>query len=235
MNMGKVKGTGPDAHVEQRIADYLRAHPDFFSRHPEVTARLEIPHACGDAVSLVEHQVTVLRDQNRQVRRRLQDLVNNARDNEELSHRLQRLTLALVDCRDLGEVFSTLYEALRESFEADKVAMRLFAGPRDEVYADFAEFLGADEAARRIFENVLKANNPVCGRLKQAQLELLFGDEAGGIGSGALMPLGVVERFGMLVIGSRDETRFHPGMGTSFLRQLGEIASHVIRPHLAGL
>ncbi len=233
MSMRKVQAKGTEGHQEERIADYLRAHPDFFDRHPDVAADLKIPHACGEAVSLVEYQVAVLRDRNQQLRNRLKALISTARDNEDLSNRLQRLTLALINCGDLDEVFTILYEALRDSFQADRVAIRLFLPPREQGHTRLAEFVQDDGETRRVFEHVLEAENPVCGRLKQDQVEALFGDTEPQIGSGVLMPLGVVERFGVLAIGSYDETRFRSGMGTVFLRQLGEVAAHVIQPHVA--
>ncbi len=233
MSVGKVQAKESDARMEEQIAEYLRLHPDFFSRHPEVAARLEVPHACGDATSLIEYQVSVLRDQNLQLRHRLQELISHARENEELSARLQRLTLGLIDCSDLEEVFATLYEALRESFRADRAAIRLFLPPRAAQHARLAEFVNADGRVRDEFAHMLAAKSPVCGRIKQEPAEILFGGGGEPVCSWALVPLGALEPFGMLAIGSYDEKRFHPGMGTVFLRQLGEIAAHVIQPYVS--
>ena len=233
MSVGKVQAKESDARMEERMAAYLRLHPEFFNRHPEVAARIEIPHACGDAVSLIEYQVSVLRDQNHQLRHRLQDLISHARENEELGARLQRLTLSLIDCSDLEEIFATLYESLRESFQADRAAIRLFLPPRAEEHARLAEFVTKDEGGRAVFEPILAGNKPVCGRLKQEQTNALFGGEGQAVASGALLPLGVIEPSGILAIGSYDEKRFQPGMGTVFLRQLGEVAAHVIQPYVA--
>ncbi len=232
MSVGKVRAKESDSRMEERIAEYLRLHADFFSRHPDLAARIEIPHACGDAVSLIEYQVSVLRDQNHQLRHRLQDLISHARENEDLSGRLQRLTLALIDCSDLHEIFATLYEGLRETFQADRPAIRLFLPPRAEQHGGLAEFVHGDGRVRERFEQVLAANSPVCGRIKAEQAEVVFGDEGPPVRSGALMPLAVVKPFGILAIGSYDEKRFHAGMGTVFLRQLGEVAAHVIQPYM---
>ena len=45
---------------EKTVADYLRDNPDFFQNNTSLLAMLRIPHSCGTAVSLVEHQVKVL-------------------------------------------------------------------------------------------------------------------------------------------------------------------------------
>ena len=86
-----------------------------------------------------------------------------------------------------------------------------------------------------LFARVLASSKPICGHFKDAQLEFLFSEHAIDIESAALLPLGASARFGILAIGSRDPQRFHPGMGTIFLRQLGEIVSRILARHVAGV
>jgi hypothetical protein len=219
--------------LEQVVADYLRTHPDFLSRHSELLAELELFHSCGKAASLIEYQVLVLRDQHRQLRRRLQELVATARDNEQLSDRVHRLTLSLVRCRGLREVLDTLYGALGESFGAERAVVRLYAAPAGGGSEALTELLGEDEAARRALAPVLGATSPICGRIPGDQLSALFGEAGSQVASAALLPLGPERRFGVLAIGSGDERRYQPGMATTFLRQLADVAGEVMAPFLA--
>ena len=54
----------PDTQLpEQAVVDYLTAHPDFFTRHPQLLRDLSLPHDSGNAVSLIERQVELLRKQ----------------------------------------------------------------------------------------------------------------------------------------------------------------------------
>lgn len=221
------------ASDEDAIADYLRDNPDFFDRHRTLLEELVVPHSCGGAVSLVEYQVSVLRDQVREMRRRMQTLADNARDNETLSRRLHQLTLALVECTRLDEVLSNLYQAMGDDFDADFVAMRLFADAASAADQGLGEFAGKDSPERALFAQVLAAAKPLCGHFKDSQLEALFPEHAAEVESGALLPLGPNGGFGVLAIGSRDPRRFHPGMGTMFLRQLAEIVSRILVPHVA--
>lgn len=218
---------------EESVAAYLRDNPDFFDRHPKLLEHLVVPHSCGGAVSLVEYQVSVLRDQVHEMRRRMQSLANNARDNEALSQRLHQLTLSLVECTRLDEVLTNLYQAMREDFKADYAAIRLFADPASDGDRGLGEFVGQRSDALELFSQVLASNKPICGHIKDGQLAFLFPDTGAGIGSAALVPLGQNARFGVLAIGSRDAQRFHPGMGTIFLRQLGDIVSRILRPHIS--
>ena len=232
MSNEKGRAASPPSSEEASIAAYLRENPAFFDRHPKLLEDLVVPHSCGGAVSLVEYQVSVLRDQVHEMRRRMQLLANHAHDNEALSQRLHQLTLSLVECTGLDELLTNLYQAMGEDFKADFAAIRLFADPVSEGDRGLGEFVGGNSGAAQQFSQVLASNKPICGHFKKKQLAFLFPENAGEIASGALLPLGQNARFGVLAIGSRDAQRFHPGMGTIFRRQLGEIVSRVLAPHI---
>ena len=233
MSREKRRVASPASGEEDSIAAYLSENPGFFDRHPKLLEDLVIPHSCGGAVSLVEYQVSVLRDQVRELRRRMQSLANNARDNEALSQRLHQLTLALVECTRLDEVLTNLYQAMREDFKADFAAIRLFADPTSSGDQGLGEFVGKKSDGKALFSQALASSKPTCGHIKDRQLAFLFPEHGREITSGALLPLGHSTPFGILAIGSRDAQRFHPGMGTIFLRQLGEIVSRILVPHVS--
>ena len=232
MSNEKRRIPSPTPGEEASTAAYLRDNPDFFDRHRKLLEDLIVPHSCGGAVSLVEYQVSVLRDQVHEMRRRMQSLANNARDNEALSQRLHQLTLSLVECTGLDEVLTNLYQAMGEDFKADFAAIRLFAESATEGDQGLGEFVGKNSGATELFSQVLGSSKPICGHFNEKQLAFLFPENPGVIASVALLPLGQNERFGILAIGSRDPQRFHPGMGTIFLRQLGDIVSRVLVRHV---
>src|SRR3569623_3705821 len=91
-----------DAMQDHLIADYLRNHPEFFITHSRLLAEVRVPHLAHGAVSLIERQLTVLRDQKLELKRQLQALVQVARDNDRLNARIQHITLGLQDARDLA-------------------------------------------------------------------------------------------------------------------------------------
>jgi len=62
------------------------------------------------------------------------------------------------------------------------------------------------------FESLFTSGRPRCGQVRDSQLEFLFGSEAAGIGSVALIPLNALSPPGLLALGSLDRERFHPGM-----------------------
>ncbi len=222
--------TGLEEQIpEQSVADYLERHPDFFRRHPELTERLRLPHECGDAVSLVQYQVRLLRDQHRRLERRLEDLVQVARDNDRLADRLQRLTLELMDTRDLDSTLDTVADGLRLHFGADFVAMRL----RAQGYGgDRAEFRNPNDPGFSLFREVFRAQRPRCGHFHDNQRSFLFGDSGTRVQSMAVVPLQHDGVTGLLAIGSLDAERYHSSQGTVFLRQLGDLTSHAVAARL---
>ena len=59
--------------TREEVADYLRANPDFFIDQDELLRSLTLPHDSGRAISLVERQVHLFREQRDTLRRELVD------------------------------------------------------------------------------------------------------------------------------------------------------------------
>lgn len=228
---------GDSSDVTSSVAEYLRRHREFFVEHPELLTDLVIPHETGKAVSLVEKQVILLRDENRQLKSRFRELVNIARENEELSRRMHRLTLRLVEAGSCAQILGSLGNSLQADFAADGITLRVFADPVAGEDVDRPEFAGARSPLRTMFAEALAQRKPYCGRLKHNQQEALFGirHEEGSeeFGSAAVLPLSGKHWEGILVIASRDPRRYHPEMGIDLLAHLGDIVSLILNPWVA--
>ncbi len=90
------------------IAEFLRKNTEFFNEYPALLGELSIPHSNGGVVSLVERQVAVLREQNKQTTKQLHELIEIARQNEELARKMHQLGLTLMDATDPRDIFATL-------------------------------------------------------------------------------------------------------------------------------
>ena len=219
MSTQRKRGFDEPAVDEEAVVEYLQEHPEFFEGYGELLARMRVPHPAGGAVSLVERQMAILRQQNRQLERKLVDLVEVARANDQLVERLHRLTVALLEAGDLEHVVQAVFEQLRDGFGADEVTLLAF----DAGVPPPARTVARDDASLSEFRNFLEAGRPALGKLKPAQLELLFGEHAGSIASAALIPLGDRAEHGILGIGSRRAEQFNPTMGTVYLARLGAL------------
>lgn len=219
--------------VQERVSDkevekYLKQHPDFFEKHTQLLTELKVPHVTGGAVSLVERQVDVLRKQNRKLQKQLDDLVQIARDNEKLNRQVYKLTLSLMEADSVSDVVNLLVRSLSTDFAADAVALRIVASPKVVAALHRREFISNAEDLKQLFGKIFEDGRPLCGRLKQTQREYLFAETAARIGSVALLPLMAKKGFGLLAIGSFEDTRFHPGMGTVYLNQMSHLISKAV-------
>jgi len=205
--------------MEQSLIAFLNDHPDFFDRNPDLLTKLELSHSNGNAVSLIERQVAALREQTEQNRRKLEEFVAIARENELLNERLHHLTVKLIECCDFDEVINTLQDLLHDDFRAEAVELHLYSASEVE------QLTNPDLDG---FRDFLDSNRPRCGRLPNGQLKYLFGPQAEDIASTALIPIKGEGLLGVLAIGSHSEHRFHPGMGTDYLIRLGEIVSKTL-------
>jgi len=214
----------------EMVADFLRRHPDFFDRHNELLAQLQIPHATGSAVSLVQRQVAALREQNEQGRKRLRELIEIARRNEELATRMHLLALQLMDAAEPKEIFAALYENLQRNFNAERVSVRLFAEPAFVDSFAGEEFAGSTAKELVLFKSIIEKRKPLSGKLKRQQQVFLFGDGADDVKSAVMVPLQGPGWGGILAIGSSNPERFHEGLGVELLRNLGEMLSLIVKP-----
>ncbi|MCK5387204.1 MAG: DUF484 family protein, partial [Gammaproteobacteria bacterium] len=58
-----------DTEFEHEMVRYLRDHPAFFEAHQDVLAGMILSHETGSAVSLIERQVQILREQKEEQKR----------------------------------------------------------------------------------------------------------------------------------------------------------------------
>ncbi len=212
---------------EAAVASYLAATPEFFDRHAQLLARIRLPDARGGAstVSLLERQVEVLRDRNRQLERKVTDFVEVARENDALGSRVLAMARRLIGAGDKAARIAAIEAALREDFGAGQSILVLTAphAPPELPESRFLRVVPAEAPDLRSFETLFSSGKPRCGQLRDSQREFLFGADAATIGSVALVPLGGKAGFGLLACGSTDAQRFNPTMSTDFLGHIGEL------------
>lgn len=201
------------------VAAWLRRHPRFLQQFPDLAQSLVVPREEGSAASLASYQLEVLRDKNRELGRRLQELFANAQENERLAVRTHQLTLALMRQDSAADTLRAMVATLTEDFQGDLVRLVLFEPVEDAGEADWLQVIGRTDPRLQPFRDCLADGEPLCGRLQPEKHALLYGVRAGEVQSSALLPL---PELGLVAVGSADPNRFFPGMGTLFLRMMGE-------------
>lgn len=202
------------------IARYLRTHPQFFDQHPELLETINVPHPYGGrAIPLAERQTVALREKLKMLEGRLAELLQFGEENDAISEKVHRLSVALAGARDFPALAAALYFHLREDFAVPHVALRVWG---KSVLADFDEARPVDEA-QRLHAAAMAA--PQCGPAAGNPFVPWFGEAAEHVRSVALVPLGQTAVFGLLALGSEDAKRFYPDMGTLYLRRIGELCA----------
>jgi uncharacterized protein len=208
------------------VASYLRRHPGFLGEFPDIALALMVPREQGSTTSLASYQLEVLRDKNQELNRRLRELIETASDNEQLVVRVHSLTVALMREKTLGGTVRRVVAGLTEDFHTELVRLALFRAPSTELPAADWLIVAPREAKQwEAFDEFLERTEPLCGRLQPEKLDALFGAKSGEVKSAVLVP---IDGIGMLAIGGSDANRFHPGMGTVFLKLIAEAVAAAI-------
>lgn len=214
---------------EDNVAAYLQHHPDFFERHLSLLARLRLPHVRGGStVSLVERQISVLREKHAALERKLLELVRAGRANDLLADKLHRLARRLMRVRTRVEAIAHLEDSLRKDFDALHSVLLLIGEYPDLAVHSCVRSVPATDPNLKSFESLFANGKPRCGQPRDSQRELLFGKDAKNIGSVALLPLGARGSLGLLALGSPDRDRFHPGMSTDFLARMADFVTDAL-------
>lgn len=201
------------------VAVWLRRHPVFLQQFPDLALTLVVPREDGPAASLASYQLDVLRDKNRELAKRLHELSANAQENERLAVRTHQLTLALMKQGSAADTVRAMAASLAEDFHGDLVRMVLFHAVDGLEDNDWLQVIGQADKRLDGFRDLLGNGEPLCGRLHPDKNALLYGVRAEDVQSSALL---ILPGIGLVAVGSRDGNRFFPGMGTLFLRMMGE-------------
>ncbi|MCU7834773.1 MAG: DUF484 family protein [gamma proteobacterium symbiont of Taylorina sp.] len=217
-----------NAQDEQTVINYLNTHPDFFNHNPSLLANIKIAHNSGSAISLIERQVDILRQQNKQQKIQLAELFEIANENEQSNQKIHKLILALLDSKNLSTSEKALTKVLCNDFSVDAISLRVFVEPKTKQAQQF--FIAKDSPVANQLDKLLYTRKPQCGYFKNLHLEELFAEQAESLASFAVLPLFVEKNncFGVLIMGSHNIRRFSADMGTLFLERMSESISHIL-------
>jgi len=209
--------------TEDDIVQFLVNSPDFFERHADVLASVQLtsPHA-GRAVSLLERQVEILRERLRQLELRTAEMIRHGQDNTALLQRLHRWTCGLLAVDAPDALPAAVIEGLQREFDVPMVALKVWGVDVPWTNAPFAQ--GVSDDARAFASSLPQ---PYCGANPGVEAVQWLPDPA-AVASVALLPLRrAVQQpaFGLLVLGSPDARRFQASAGTDFLARIGELAA----------
>ncbi len=222
------KETQAEISWEEAVSRFLGDNPDFFNSHPELLVNINVPHAeSGHAVSLIERQVGVLRDQNRQLDRQLRELISNAKENEVITRRLHDFAKNLLAAVDTNAVFDISTSQVKEVFHLDAATIRVMSENPEN--AGEPEWVTTEDEHLTQLVLLVANGEPVCGSfLDEEQKAFLFDEATENIKSCALIPLKADGVNGVYCLGSQDPHRFDKEMATDYLSRLGDLIASAL-------
>ena len=216
--------------TEENVAQYLKSHSGFFLKRDDLLMELQLAHPSGGAVSLLERQVSLLRERNMDMRSRLNNLLENARNNDQLFDKTRQLVISLLEAQGLDVIVNTFTRGLLSDFSMDFASLTLFGNPQLHRTIS-SRMVPVDDAYQQI-PSLLKSNKTTCGILRPEELRFLFAEQSEHVGSAAVVPLSTGQPLGVIAIGSRDAHYFRSTMGTLFLSYIAEVLNRVLVRYL---
>lgn len=223
--------------TEDDIAQFLVNTPEFFERHAEVLASVQIASVHGQrAVSLQERQAEMLREKIKGLEQRVMEIVRNSHDNDAISQKVHEWGCELQRIGEPSRLPGAVVRGAEQHFDVPMTALRVWGVNESHTAHDFAQ--GASEDVRAFATSLTM---PFCGpnlgfepASWLGRVEVEEGDSTAAQ-SLALLPLregpigSATPAFGLLVLGSPDPHRFEATMGTELLSRMAELASAALQ------
>lgn len=214
---------------ERELVAYLKAHPDFLSRHPDLLESIELKHRSGSAVSLIEKQVEMLRARNQRLEDRLERLLEAARDNERRQDSVHRLARTLIRAPSLASVAKGLASCMREDFGIEETLIGISAAHYKRHDIEGVVPVAPEGRLAQALENFFRTRLIECGPIEPARAKLLFPKAGQPVKSAAIVPLEKESSLGFVALGAYDAERFAPRQGKMFLELTAELISAAVR------
>ncbi len=255
----EANGTVANEIGDTAVLRFLTQNPEFFVANQDILPKLSIPHSSGKAVSLIEKQVSVLRSKCSTLEHSLRDLIDVARDNEQLNQRLHLLIQDVISAMSMEDIVALTRISLKENFNADEVHFMVIganaskpkgkkkAASKKKTASNRASKAASSKTASKkvsggnkasnyklvlagdskldVFKELFEKRETLCGLPSTDHMDVLVGKDHANIASAAIMPLYHERELGVVMLTSRDESRFAHGKGVMFLNQLGEMLS----------
>ena len=192
---------------------FLLGNTDFFKTRESLVGELSFKHDTGGTSSLLEMQVRRLRDEQSRLMDMLTSFVSTGQDNADLFLKSKALTLSLIQAKDLNTIVETVESFFQDTIGVDKCNLVLAS---DQELKELESSTGLE----------MNKNSIHMGPFSQEKMSLLFNDEE--MLSGVISIFKLKNSFGLLKIGSKDQTKYLGDGDTTFIEYIRDVIASVI-------
>ena len=187
---------------------YLLKNTDFFLTRESIVSELNFKHSPGKAESLLERQVRKLRSEQKDLLDSLSVFLSNASENEDLFSKSKALVLKVVTAEDEDTLIELMSKSLKKIFDVDAACLKFFTN---------SEMNGLEESTGMTFS----VGETKHGSFANEKIQILFGDDS--IKSVVISVFKNKNKIGLLLIGSKDKTRYLGDEDTTFIEFIRDI------------
>ena len=188
---------------------YLLKNTDFFLTRESIVSELNFRHSPGKAESLLERQVRKLRSEQKDLLDSLSVFLSKASENEALFSKSKALVLKVVTAEDEDSLIELMSKSLKKIFDVDAAYLKFLTN---------SEMNGLEEKTGMTFS----AGETKHGSFATEKIQILFGDDS--IKSVVISVFKNKNKIGLLLIGSKDKTRYLGDEDTTFIEFIRDIA-----------
>lgn len=209
---------------DAEIVEYLKQHPQFFEQHADLLAMVHLPSPHGNGtISLAERQQLAQRDKIRVLDAKLAEILQFGRENDATLSKMHRLSLGLLAATEFSILMKLLEHNLQEDFDVPFVRLHLWTEMKaSESAANARYFTPLDDSFKQWVETLA---NPYCCKKPPTFYTIQDAN------SYAVLPLKTTDIIGVLVLASDVQDKFYDGMGTLYIKRIGELVSAALMPH----
>ena len=188
---------------------YLLKNTDFFLTRESIVSELNFKHSPGKAESLLERQVRKLRSEQKDLLNSLSVFLSNASENEDLFSKSKTLILKVVTAKNEDTLIELMPKSLKKIFEVDSAHLKFFTN---------SEMNSLEESTGMTFS----AGETKYGSFANEKIQILFGDNS--IQSVVISVFKNKNKIGLLLVGSKDKTKYLGDEDTTFIEFIRDIA-----------
>ena len=187
---------------------YLLKNTDFFLTRESIVSELNFKHSPGKAESLLERQVRKLRSEQKDLLNSLSVFLSNASENEDLFSKSKALILKVVTSENEDTLIELMPKSLKKIFEVDAAYLKFFTN---------SEMNSLEESTGMTFS----AGETKYGSFANEKIQILFGDNS--IQSVVISVFKNKNKIGILLVGSKDKTKYLGDEDTTFIEFIRDI------------
>ncbi|MCW9035251.1 MAG: DUF484 family protein [Rhodospirillales bacterium] len=210
--------------TEDEVAVFLRSNPEFLNNNAHILGEMSVPGRWNED-GIVDFQKVVtekMRGEIDHLKAITADLLITGRSNQSIQERTHQAILALVEARSLAHMAKIIADDLPKILDLDIVALCLepSSAPVPDLHSpDIVELNEGD------VDNCLGAETDIILSNDQRSNAIMFGVSAEFTRSAAIVRLngGHLSPAGLLALGSKSHSTFHPEQGTELLTFLARV------------